>query len=138
MTNSRGGKGIGATQFAEFWKACREILIPDSATEERRAKDVIYASAAHSIPNLVKLATEVLQRKVDRNELDKFPPVPSVQWVRLQFLPSVEDCAAAAQFTGRLDVKRAVQTRTLRKEHMDQHWVNAMVCVLYSYYIVYY
>ena len=56
VKNSRGGKGIGATQYAEFWKACREVLLPDSATEERRAKDIIYASAAHSIPNLVKLA----------------------------------------------------------------------------------
>ena len=129
VNNSRGGKGVGATKYVEFWKACREVLLPDSATEERRAKDVIYASAAHSIQILVKLATAILQRKVNSKELDKFPPVPSVQWVRLQFLPNVEDSAAAAQFTGRLGAKRAVQTRTLRKEHMDQHWVNAMVRV---------
>ena len=129
VNNSRGGQGIGATQYDEFWKACREVLLPNSATEERRAKDVIYASSAHSIPNLVKLATDILQRKVDSKELDKLPPIPSVQWVRLQFLPNVEDSAAAAQFTGRLGAKRAVQTRTLRKEHPDQHWVNAMVCI---------
>ena len=41
-------------------------------------------------------------------------------------MPSVEDSAAAAQFTGRLNARRSVQMRTLRKEHMDQHWVNAM------------
>ena len=108
VKNSRGGNGIGAAQHAEFWKACSEVLLPDSATEERLAKDAIHASAVHSIPNLVKLATDVLKRKVDSKELDKVPPVPSVQWVRLQFLPSVEDSVAGAQFTGRLEAKCAV------------------------------
>ena len=28
-------------------------------------------------------------------------------------------------YTGKLDIKRAIQTRTLKKAHEDQHWVNA-------------
>lgn len=135
MNNSRGGKGIGSTMYDEFWNACREVLLPSSSVEERRGSDIIYASAAHSIPNLVKLATDILKQKVDSNVLDKLPPIPSVQWVRLQFLPNQEYSKVAAQWTGRLQAKRAVQTRTLRKEHMDQHFVNAMVrrcSIIYS------
>lgn len=124
-TNSRGGKGIGATKFEAFWKACQEILLPDSATDERRHGDNVYASAANSIPNLIQQATDNLQRKVDANEIDTLPAIPSVEWVRLQFVPNVLNSALAAKFTGRLEAKRAVQTRTLRKEHQDQHWVNA-------------
>ena len=41
-------------------------------------------------------------------------------------MPNAAEREAAGKFTGRLNVKRAVQTRTLRKEHVDQHWVNAM------------
>ena len=137
MNNSRGGKGIGATMYKEFWKACREVLLPSSAVEERRGSDIIYASAAHSIPNLVKLATDILKQKVDSNVLDKLPPIPSVQWVRLQFLPNHDYSKVAAQWTGRLQAKRAVQTRTLRKEHMDQHFVNAMVRRMQVYVLLY-
>ena len=63
---------------------------------------------------------------MDDGVFDSLPPIPSTEWVRLQFVPNRADNAAAEKFTGRLEAKRAVQTRTLRKEHMDQHWVNAM------------
>ena len=102
------------------------MLLPDSAAEERRQDDSIYALGAHSIPNLIKLAIEVLQWKVDSGELDEMPPIPIKEWVCLQFVPNDAECKTAGKFTGRLNVKRAVQTRTLRKEHVDQHWVNAM------------
>ncbi|KAL7538123.1 hypothetical protein ACHAXR_008302 [Thalassiosira sp. AJA248-18] len=126
VNNGRGGKGINATQYEEFWKACREVLLPNSATEERRHSDTVYASGAHSIPNLVKQATDILQKKVDDGEVDEIPPIPSLEWVRLQFVPNRADSAQSAKFTGRLMAKFAVQTRSLRKEHVDQHWVNAM------------
>jgi len=126
INNSRGGKGIGATGYDDFWMACKEVLLPNSATEERRHSDTVYASGAHSIPNLVTLATEILQKKVDGGTFDSLPPIPSTEWVRLQFVPSRDDNAAAERFTGRLEAKRAIQTRTLRKEHIDQHWVNSM------------
>ena len=79
--NSHGGNGVGATQYNDFWEACREVILPNSATEERRHSDIIYASGAHSIPNLIKLATEILQRKVDDGTVDKLPAIPSKEWV---------------------------------------------------------
>lgn len=121
---SRGGTGIGATMYDEFWKAYREVLLPSSAADERRKDDTVYTSAAHSIPKLVKLATDALKRKLDDNEFETMPPVPSDDWVRSQCVPNVSTNKASAKFTGALEAQRAVQTRKLRKEHMDQHWVN--------------
>jgi hypothetical protein len=51
------------------------------------------------------------------------PNIPSLEWIRLQFCPNNDTVMKAALLSGRLGVKRAIQTRTLRKEHPDQHWV---------------
>lgn len=96
------------------------------ATEERRHSDTIYALGSHSITNLVTLATELLQKKVDNGTFRELPPIPCTEWVCLQFVPNCADNAAAAKFPGRLEAKRAVQTHTLIKEHVDQHWVSSM------------
>ena len=125
--NSRGGKGLDATKFQPFWDCCKEVLLPEARVEERRHSTTMYASAAYSIPNLVKQVTDLLTEKVNSGKLDKMPPIPSLEWVRLQFIPNNAFANDAAAFTGRLNVKRGVQSRTLRKEHIDQHWVNAFV-----------
>ncbi|KAL7552225.1 hypothetical protein ACHAWF_016995 [Thalassiosira exigua] len=123
--NSRGGNCIGGTVFGEFWNECRSILLPTATTEERRHADEMYASEVLSIPDLVRRATANLEAKVDSRELSKMPPVPSKEFVRLQFVPNNHTVEAASKFSGQLGVKRAIQTRTLRKQHPDQHWVNA-------------
>ena len=74
--NSRDRKGIGATMFDPFWKACKEVLLLDRTMEERRHGDKVHASATHSIQNLIKLETYNLQRKMDNNEMDKLRYIP--------------------------------------------------------------
>ncbi len=56
----------------------------------------------------------------------RIPSIPSMEWVHLQIVPNCVYSETAAKFTGLLEIKRAVQSRTLRKEHMDQHWVHAL------------
>ena len=98
--NSRGGKGSGATMFTKFWDACRQVLLPDSASQERRNSTTIYASAAHSTPNLVKQGTYILQKKVDAGEFETLPAIPSNEWVRLQFVPNNAFKEASSNATG--------------------------------------
>jgi len=74
----------------------------------------------------MKLATDILQLKVDSGKFSELPNIPLYEWVRLQFVPNCADSAAAATFTGVLQTKHAIQTRTLCKTHVVQHWVNAM------------
>ena len=100
--------------------------MPDCAAEERRGSACIFLSGAHSIANLMKLVTDNLHRKVDDGDLVELPRIPSREWVRLQFVPNHSHRAGAGKFTGRLKVKHGVQTRSLRKEHPDQHWVSAL------------
>lgn len=126
-SNSRGGRGMDASKFDEFWNACNEVLRPDARVEERRHSDVMYSSEAHSVPNLMAKATALLEKKVGDGHLERMPPIPSAEWVRLQFVPNCAQRDAASNFTGRLNVRRAVQLRTLRKEHMDEHWVRALI-----------
>ena len=72
----RGGKGIDATKYGKFWKACKYVLLPNHVAEKRRHSDTVSAYGSHSIPSLVTLATKILQRKVDSKELDHLPTMP--------------------------------------------------------------
>ena len=109
MNNSQGWNGIGTTRYNNFWIACKDrVILPNSATEERRHSDTVYTSGAHYIPDLVTLATDILQQKEDNGTSDSLLPIPSTKWVRLQFVPNCTDNAAEWKFTGRLEAKRTL------------------------------
>ena len=102
------------------------ILHPSASTDERRSNDSLFASEVVSIPDLVRRATENLTSKANSNNPPTIvPPIPSIQFVRLQFVANNHTVSSAATLTGELGVVRKAQTRTLRKLHVDQHWVNA-------------
>ena len=54
------------------------------------------------------------------------PLVPSLEWVRLQFSPNNETVKKAITFNNNTGIKRAIQTKTFRKEHKYQYWFNEM------------
>ena len=97
-----------------------------STTEERRHSSTIFALGVLSISNLVDRARENLEEKVKSGELEDMPPVPLSEWVRLQFSPNNHTALKARFLTGSLGIVCAIQTRTLKMEHEDQHFVNAM------------
>ena len=49
-------------------------------------------------------------------------PVPSLDFVRLQFWPKSPSAHAAMRFTGRFEVKYKIQVRQLRQKHIDNHY----------------
>lgn len=82
----------------------------------------------------MRRATENLtSRAAAANPPTAVPPIPGLDLVRLQFVPNNRTVAAAARLTGRLGVGRKAQTRTLRKLHVDQHWVNAFNRYVYEW-----
>eukprot|EP00956_Cyclotella_meneghiniana_P025642 scaffold53876_cov80-Cyclotella_meneghiniana.AAC.5 len=123
--NSRGGRGIGHTTFQPFWDECR------------RHDDALFASNVLSIPDLVRRATESLTLKANASvPPTEVPPVPpSLELVRLQFVANNHTVSSATKLTGGLGVVRKAQTRTLRKLHIDQHWVNAYNRYVYEWLI---
>ena len=53
-------------------------------------------------------------------------PIPSKQWVRLQFWPKNPTTKASLQHTGRLKVKFMVRARQIRMWHEDAHYASAV------------
>lgn len=130
LKNSRGGNGEGSTSFGEFWEACRRVINSEVGVgaHERRTKDssdVVYASSVVSIRDLIEQVARLFDKEVESGKRQSVPPIPSDEWVRLQFAPSNDLVTTAGKLTGRLNVIRKMQTRTLRKEHPDQHWNNS-------------
>ena len=48
-------------------------------------------------------------------------PIPSLQWLRLQFWPRNASLRTASTYTGRLKVKFMIQAHQYRKAHIDAH-----------------
>ena len=53
-------------------------------------------------------------------------PIPSKQWLRLQFWPRRSTSAVSRYFTGKLKLKFMVQARQFRKNHVDSHYASAL------------
>ena len=53
-------------------------------------------------------------------------PIPSVQWVRLQFCPRHPRAKVATLYRSRFKVKMMVQKRLFRQDHVDQHYCAAI------------
>ena len=49
-------------------------------------------------------------------------PVPSDEWICLQFSPVCQSSHTKVRYTGRLQVKHKVQQRQWRKQHEDSHY----------------
>ena len=49
-------------------------------------------------------------------------PIPSDEYIRLQFMPRRKNSKVAEHYTGRLQVKCMVQQRQWRKAHVDAHY----------------
>ena len=53
-------------------------------------------------------------------------PIPSLQWLRLQFWPRNVSLRTASTYTGRLKVKFMIQARQYRIAHIDAHYASAL------------
>ena len=61
---------------------------------------------------------DLVQQVKDRCPVDT--PVPSNEWVRLQFWPS--SCKSSLRNTGKFKIRLMVQKRRWRNEHIDSHY----------------
>ena len=118
--------GPEGDKFASFWDEMAEYLqleVGESAHERRHSVDAIsYASKIVSVASLIREVSALLHAKPGHEE-DK---IPGPDCVRLQFTPNHRDRLTAGRFSARFKVVRKVQTRCLRKEHEDAHWVAAL------------
>ena len=102
------------TAYDIFWDEMAKYLEEAStAVDDRRHGTVEHMSRAISV--------EVLKREVAARLPDK-TPVPSTRWIRYQFYPKDPTTAQAMNYTGRFKMRMQVQTRLIRKDHVDKRY----------------
>lgn len=116
------------SKYDIFWDACETFLREDVgvAVDDRRHTDVTHIAKAVSIRDL----RDQVQAKCPPGT-----PVPSCEWIRLQFWPKSRSDSASMQHTGRFKLKKKymVQRRQFRKQHVDAHYAAAVFRYLREY-----
>lgn len=93
-------------QIWRFWKTAAQFLAGKAAdavtaVEERRHDTVVHLATSISVNDLL--------HQIERN-CPPETPIPSAQWLRLQFWPKDPTRRSSLQFTGLLPLKFIVQT----------------------------
>ena len=81
--------------FAVFWEKMNVYLNESSAVHERRHGEVTYMAKAVSVRDLIQEVAKMCPGE----------PVPSEQWVRLQFCPRNPRAKTASQYRSQFKVK---------------------------------
>ena len=100
-----------------FWEKCSEFLQETTAVHERRHGDTCFMAKAISVRDLL---TQITCRCPEGTQ------IPSESWVKYNFCPKNLRAKSSAHYTGRLKVKRQVQRRLFRKEHINGHYCAAL------------
>ena len=88
--------------------------------------EILHGLKVTSISNLRTKSINALQEDASNGKSLATPRVPSFESIWLQFLPNNTVAVAAEKMTDSLGVKRGLQQRMIRKQHVDYHFVNAM------------
>ena len=112
-------------QYDAFLNECKAYIdsTVDTAVDERRHDQVqqneaiVHLAKAISVPDLHKRV---------RERLPAGTPVPSEQWLRLQFWPNRVSSHTASYHKGKLKLKFMIQSRQFRKGHIDCHYASAL------------
>lgn len=110
------------SKYDSFWDNASKYL-------EGIAQESVLAVDERRHDLFQHLATAISVRDFRNQVLKICPsdiPIPSLQWIRLQFWPKNPTYKSSLQFTSRLPVKFMVQTRQLRCNHEDSHYASAL------------
>jgi len=95
-------------EFDPFWAKMAEIV--EGRVNDRRHGDTLYMPVATSIPILIKLTVDALDRVHAPKTLEALGiDVPTLTWVTLQFCAKNPLCSSALNYTGALKLTHKVQ-----------------------------
>ena len=98
----------------------------NTAADERRHDTITHMARAISLRDLRNQVIKLLPPDV---------PIPSLEWIRLQFWPKNKSIKSL-QNTGRFQVKYMVQQRQLRHSHIDSHYAACVFRYIREYAII--
>ena len=97
-----------STHFDQFWAELQAYLDEvNLAVDDRRHGDTLHLPFAISVRHLQELISDRLHEKYPGD----CPPIPSLEWIHLQFWPSNQYTIRALRYTGWFKVKFAIQVR---------------------------
>ena len=99
IVDLRENNGSHSDKYKEFWKCLQIFLQESTAVHERRQSTTTYMAKAISVRDLIQQVSKLCPSS----------PVPSEQWVRLQFYPKNPRAKVASQYKSRFEVKMMVQ-----------------------------
>ena len=104
-----------ASIYNTFWDVAKAFLEEDVGTpvDDRRHTQVVHLAKAISVRDL---------REQVASRCQPDTPIPSEEYIRLQFVPRRNNTKTAEYYTGKLEVKRMVQQRQWRKSHEDSYY----------------
>ncbi|CAB5367427.1 unnamed protein product [Rhizophagus irregularis] len=108
--------------YDTFWEYSKKFLegtAQDSvvAVDERRHDPIVHLARAISVKDLKNQIAKLCPKDT---------PIPSVQWLKLQFWPKNPWNLSSLQFTGILPLKFMIQIRQLHMDHIDSHYASAI------------
>lgn len=117
--------GNQSHRFSVFWDKAKEFLEEDiqTAVDDRRHSTVVHIAKAISVRDF----KQQVQERCPPNT-----PIPSNELVRLQFVPAHRSYWTVAKYTSFLQVKKKVQQRQWRMEHMHHALFAICVSLLYN------
>ena len=125
-------------EYTEYLSKVKEIIETsvETSVHERRHDDVADNGTSVSYMATALSAAD-LYRRVNKELENTDVKVPSLQWLRWQFWPSRKNLAKAKHMTGKLKIKYMVQSRQLRKTHIDSYYRASYFRYLKEYTIKY-
>ena len=113
-----------STHFDQFWAELQAYMDEiKHAVDDRRHGDTLHLPFAISVRHL----QEVISGRLREKHPGDCPPIPSLEWIRLQFWPFNQYTIRALKHTGWFNVKFAVQVRQLHRDHQDFRYVRALL-----------
>ena len=109
-------------KFALLWEKMKVYLNDSSAVHEWWHSEVTYMAKAISARDLIQEVAKMCLGE----------PVPSEQWVCLQFCPRNPRARTASQYRSQFKVKMMVQKRQFRHHHVDAHYFAAIFVIWVS------
>lgn len=112
-------------QFSVFLEQCQKYINSsvETAVDERRHDPVQGEDV------ITHLATALSVRDLHDQVTKQCPPdtpIPSIQWLRIQFWPRRPCAKTASRYTGKLKIKFMIQARQFRAHHVDAHYASAI------------
>ena len=116
-------------KYELFLEECKKYIESsvDTAPDERRFDTVDTTSNKTTV--ITHLATALSVRALHEQVQKRLPdgtPIPSIQWLRIQFWPQRSTAATSKYFTGKIKLKFMIQSRQFRCFHVDAHYASAL------------